>query len=65
MYSESIMKALRQRRGLESDDITEDEKILKLSKEIIFDEYCKWHGLMDWSCDLLKTIENIYDINLT
>lgn len=64
-YNEMIMEALRQRRGLEVNDISEDAEIMKMAKQDIFNEYCQWKGLLgSYGYDLLNIIEDIYDINL-
>lgn len=64
-YNDNIMKCLRQRRGLDENDITEDEDIMKVSKQDSFAEYCRWNGLLgNYGYELLNVIEDIYDVNL-
>jgi len=64
-YSKEIMEALRQRRGLEPSDISEDADIMSMAKQDAFNEYCQWNGLFGgYGYSLLNVVENIYDINL-
>ncbi len=59
------MEALRQRRGLEPDNVSEDTDIMSMSKQDVFNEYCQWNGLLGgYGYSLLNVIEDIYDINL-
>lgn len=65
VYSEKVMEAIRQHRGLEPDDISEDEEIMKMAKQDVFNQYCAWKGLLGgYGYMLLNVIEDIYDINL-
>lgn len=64
-YNEDVMKALRQHRGLEPDDTTEDADIMNMSKQDVFNNYCQWNGLLGgYGYALLNVVEDIYDINL-
>lgn len=59
-YNDDIMEAVRQRMGLDEDDTSKDDKIMKMDKEEVFKEYCQWNGLLgSWYLELLKTIRNI------
>lgn len=65
IYSEKVMEALRQNRGLEPNDTSEDEEIMKMAKRDVFNQYCAWEGLLGgYGHMLLNVIEDIYDINL-
>ena len=64
-YNKEIMKALRQRRGLEPGDASADVEIMSMAKQDVFNEYCLWEGLLGgYGYSLLNVVENIYDINL-
>lgn len=64
-YNREVMEALRQRRGLEPDDASEDTDIMSMAKQDVFNEYCIWNGsLGGYGYSLLNVVENIYDINL-
>ena len=59
------MEALRQSRGLEHGDTSQDGDIMSMAKQDIFNEYCQWNGLLGgYGYLLLNVVENIYDINL-
>lgn len=45
-YNDEIMKAIRQRMGLNENDTSSDEEIMKLDKYDVFRQYCLWNGLM-------------------
>lgn len=51
-YNKEIMEALRQRRGLKPDDVSEDADIMSMAKQDVFNEYCQWNGLLLglWIC---------------
>ena len=64
-YSEEVMQAIRQRRGLEPDDTSKDDIIMNTAKQDIFNEYCQYNGLLGgYGYALLNVIEDIYGINL-
>ena len=64
-YGKEVMEALRQRRGLEPDDVSEDVDIMNMAKQDAFNEYCAWNGLLrGYGYSLLNVVEDIYDINL-
>ena len=64
-YGKDVMEALRQRRGLEPDDISEDTDIMSMAKQDVFNEYCMWNGLLSgYGYKLLNVVEEIYDMNL-
>ena len=64
-YNNDIMEAVRQRKGLEKDDTSKDDEIMKMDKEEVFREYCQWHGLSGlWYLNILEVIENIYNVSL-
>lgn len=63
-YPEYIMKKLRQRRNLEEDDNSQDENILKMSKQRVLDEVCNWEGLINYGRSIRGWIEDIYGVTL-
>ena len=64
-YNKKVMEALRQCRGLEPGDTSQDGDIMSMAKQDIFNEYCQWNGLLGgYGYLLLNVVENIYDINL-
>lgn len=63
-YPEYIMKALRQRMGLDEDDTSKDESIMKMSKSRVIDEVCNWEGLINYGSVIRGWIEDVYEINL-
>lgn len=63
-YSEDIMTQLRQRRGLEKYDISEDEEINNMSKEKVFSDLFGWNGLRGWDYTIKNWIKEVYGIKL-
>lgn len=64
-YNDEIMKAIRQRMGLNENDTSSDKEIMKLDKYDVFRQYCLWNGLMcSWYDTLLGVVENIYGVEL-
>lgn len=66
IYSEDVMKALRQSLGCkDKNDTSKDEAIMSMDKEEIFERYCQWNGLLGgWYQWLIEAIESIYDVKL-
>lgn len=63
-YNNDIMEAARQRMGLEKDDTSKDDIIMKMDKEDVFREYCQWNGLLgSWHSELLTIIRNIDSVH--
>ena len=64
-YNDEIMKAIRQRMGLNENDTSSDKEIMKLDKYDVFRQYCLWNGLRgSWYDTLLSVVENIYGVEL-
>lgn len=59
-----IMEDLRQRRGLEEDDTSEDQEILEMSGYEFFDEWLKWQGFIGYTDDFLNVIKVAFGIDL-
>lgn len=45
-YNKKVMEALRQRRGLEPGDTSQDGDIMSMAKQDVFNVYCQWNGLL-------------------
>lgn len=64
-YSSYVMKALRQRRGLNENDNTLDNEFEKMSKSDVFSEVLKWEGLLgSWDSFIKELISDIYGVDL-
>lgn len=63
-YPEYIMQDLRQRRGLEPDDTSEDKDINTLSPNEAFYEVCQWDGLLGYDSTIKNWIKDIYKVDL-
>lgn len=59
-YSDAIMMRLRQRKGLEPDDTSQDDDIMSLSKEEVFSEILKWEGIIGYDTMILSWIKEIF-----
>ena len=62
---ETTMEELRQVRGLEEDDTSQDREILTMSGFDFFDQWLRWHGVIGWTNDILNVIRMAYGIDLT
>ena len=60
----SIMEDLRQRRGLEEDDTSEDQEILEMSGYEFLDEWLKWNGIINYTDDIINVIKVAFGIEL-
>ena len=63
-YPEHIMESVRKNIGLESDDISRDDKINKMSKKWILDKVCNWNGLIGYADTIIGWIEDIWETSL-
>jgi len=63
-YPENIMQKLRQRRGLEEYDTSEDQNINTMSPSEAFDDVCNWEGLINYSHTIKHWISDIYGTDL-
>lgn len=64
-YPESILKILRQRKGLEEDDTSRDEEFNEMSPHAVFEEVLQWEGIdCYYSWYILCKIRDIYGIYL-
>lgn len=64
-YPEYIMKYLRQRKGLEEDDTSSDDRLNNMSRNEVFKEVLNWNGLLgNWDIDIKAWIKDIYGIDL-
>lgn len=61
----STMEDLRQRRGLDEDDTSEDEEILTMSGFEFLDEWLNWNGIIGYTGSIIEAIEMAYGIDLT
>ena len=60
-----IMEELRQRRGLDEDDTSEDEEILTMSGFEFLDEWLNWTGIVGYTGQIIDVIRMAYGIDLT
>jgi hypothetical protein len=58
------MDCLRQRRGLNIDDKSEDSIINKYKPNKVFKEILEWEGLIGWDEKIKSFVEEIYGVEL-
>ncbi len=64
-YSEEIMTYLRQRRGLNKYDTSEDEEINKMDRSEVFEDVLSWNNLVGgWGNTIKEWVKEIYKIDL-
>lgn len=63
--SDYTMKELRQRRGLDEYDTSEDTEILEMSGFEFLDEWLQWNGIIGYTEMIVETIYAAYGIDLT
>lgn len=63
-YSKGIMGDLRERRDLDRNDTSQDEEIMKMSKDEVLDEVATWNGLIGYGYTIKSWVEEIYGIEL-
>lgn len=63
-YPTYIKEYVRQRRGLEKWDVSEDHTILEMSKSAVLKDVCNWNGLLGYDETIKRWIYSIYGIDL-
>ena len=61
----SIMEELRQVMGLDEDDSSIDEEILRMSGFEFLNKWLEWNGIIGWTGSILNVIQMAYGIDLT
>ena len=60
-----IMENLRERRGLDCMDISQDEEILKMDGWEFLDEWLNWQGIIGYTSDIIEVVGLAFGIDLT
>ena len=63
-YPEHILQKLRQRKSLEENDKSLDEKFNNYTPSQAFREVLCWEGLIGWDETIKHWIEDIYGIDI-
>jgi len=63
-YPEYILKKLRQREGLEEDDKSQDDKLNRMTANIVFAECLQWEGFFGYAHIFKDWIKDIYGVDL-
>ena len=63
-YSEEIMEAVRQNLGLEEDDTSMDDRIVKMSRGEVLNRVATWNNLIGYGDTIRNWVENIYGVLL-
>lgn len=61
---ERIMKVMRERRGLDEYDTSQDQEILNMTKFEFLDEWLKWEGLIGYTIPIMDIIYYAFGIDL-
>lgn len=64
LIPEYILRKLRQRKGLLSDDTSMDAVFNNLPPDEIFSEVCEWEGLCGYALTIRRWIKDIFDVEL-
>lgn len=65
MYPEYILRMLRQRRGLEANDTSDDDYLNRMPPNQAFAMVCNWEGLVGYAPVIQGWVKDIYGIDLT
>lgn len=60
MYPEYILRMLRQRRGMDTNDKSEDDVLNSMPMDRVFDEVCNWNGLINYGATIRGWITDVY-----
>lgn len=57
-----IISDIRKSLGVEPDDTSKDNIINTMDNDELFDKWCRWQGLINWSGRIRATIQVIYNL---
>lgn len=60
-----IMENLRERRGLDCMDESQDEDILKMDSWEFLEEWLNWQGIVGYTSDIIEVVGLAFGIDLT
>ena len=63
-YSVGIMQTLRQKRGLEPNDTSQDAQIQDMGNDEAFKAVLEWEGIIGYDFKIRNWIKEIYDVEL-
>lgn len=63
MYSEFIMRAVRQYLGYDAKDTSVDVEILQMSRYKVLNSYLAWIGIAGYTSDILQVIDDYEEIH--
>jgi hypothetical protein len=55
-YSNFIMEAVRQNMGLDEDDTSMDDEIMKMDGEEVVRRYLEWEGIIGYASDIIEVV---------
>ena len=61
---ENVMRDMRDRRGLNRNDTSEDQEILNMSKREFLDEWLDWEGIIGYTTQIMDMIYYAFGIDL-
>ena len=61
---ENIMRDMRERRGLDATDTSEDQEILSMSKREFLDEWLDWEGIIGYTTQIMDMIYYAFGVDL-
>jgi hypothetical protein len=62
--SQHIIRDIRENLGIGPDDTSKDDEINRMPLGEIFNRWCEWNGLINWSGKLKTVINDIYGIDI-
>ena len=62
--SQGIIRDIRENLGIGPDDTSKDGEIDRMSLNEIFNRWCEWNGLINWSGRLRSVVGNIYGMDI-
>ena len=59
-----MMRDLREARGLEPDDTSQDDEILGMNGDDFLNAWLTWNGIMGYTKDIIEAIYYAYGVDL-
>lgn len=64
-YPDDIMKAVRQNLNLGPDDESQDDYIMKMSKDEVLNRVAQWNNLLGFGPTIRRWVESIWGVDLS
>jgi hypothetical protein len=62
--NQRVIRDIRENLGVDPNDTSKDDEIDRMSLGEIFNRWCEWNGLINWSGKIKTAIGDIYGMDI-